>query len=237
MREAALDKAEEAVERAGALLVYPVDNRREPRSLWHVLHPRTEMRWAWDEGADMRVVRLWQLREQLASRRRVVYSKWFKGRAVFFSRSLFAAMLAVSRNLPLTLSSDARDLLSLLEEDSPQSTKQLRRGSGLTGRSNERAWTGALRELWERLLIVGTGEVDDGAFPSLAVGATRWIFEDLWERSAQGPSAEDSALIARVLAPASALGKHWQRVLRNAEKQARLELTSEPDQSLLRGAS
>ncbi|HEX6239380.1 MAG TPA: hypothetical protein VFZ61_00750, partial [Polyangiales bacterium] len=181
MREAALDKAEQAIEREGALLVYPVDNRREPRSLWHVLHPRTEMRWAWDEGADMRVVRLWQLREQLASRRRVVYSKWFKGRAVFFSQSLFAAMLAVSRSLPLDLSSDARDLLSLLEEDSPQSTKQLRRASGLTGRPNERTWTNALRELWERLLIVGTGEVDDGAFPSLAVGATRWIFEELWE--------------------------------------------------------
>lgn len=235
MRETALDKAEAAIERAGALLVYPVDNRREPRSLWHVLHPRSEMRWAWDDGADMRVVRLWQLREQLASRRRVVYSKWFKGRAVFFSRPLFAAMLAVARSLPLKLSPDARDLLSLLEEDSPQSTKQLRRASGLVGRPNERAWTGALRELWERLLIVGTGEVDDGAFPSLAVGATRWIFEELWERSGRGPSAEQTALIARALPASGPLGKQWQRVIRAAEKQA--EPDAELDQSLLRGAS
>jgi hypothetical protein len=35
--------------------------------------------------------------------------------------------------------------------------------------------------LWERLLIVGFGEVDDGAFPSLAVGSTENLFEDLWE--------------------------------------------------------
>lgn len=215
-RGSPLARAEEAIAREAALLVYPIGNRREPRSLWHVLHPRSEMRWAWDEGADMRVVKLWQLREQLASRREVVYSKWFKGRAVFFSRPLFGAMLAVSRSLPLALSPDARELLALLEEDSPQSTKQLRRAAGLSGRQSERTWTAALRELWERLLIVGTGEVDDGAFPSLAVGATRWIFEGLWERADVGPSDEQRHLLARVLAPQSSLGKHWQRVLEAA---------------------
>ena len=32
---------------------------------------------------------------------------------------------------------------------------------------------------------VGTGEVDDGSFPSLEIGATRAIFEDLWDEAAR----------------------------------------------------
>lgn len=207
-----LAKAEAAIERAGVLLVYPLANRREPASLWHVLHPRTEMRWAWDQGADMRVVKLWQLREELASRRSVVYTKWYKGRATFFSQALFEALLARSLAAPLALGSEARELLSLLEDDSPQSTKQLRRAAGLTGRASERTWTRALRELWERLLIVGTGEVDDGAFPSLEVGATRWIFEELWERASRGPQPEHEPLLAEALPAHSSFGKHWRTI-------------------------
>jgi hypothetical protein len=213
-KPSALDRAKAAIDSQGALLVYPIDNRREPPSLWYTLHPRTPMRWAWDEGADMRVVRLWQLREQLARARTVVYTKWYKGRATFFSRSLFAAMLATTRQTSAALSADARDLLSILEEDSPQSSKQLRRSAGLTGKQNERTYTRALSELWQRLWIVGTGEVDDGAFPSLAIGATRWIFEDLWEASESGPSETERALLTRALPPATAFGKYWLRVLR-----------------------
>lgn len=207
-----LAKAEAAIEQAGVLLVYPVANRREPASLWHVLYPRSEMRWAWDQGADVRVVKLWQLREELAARRAVVYTKWYKGRATFFSRALFEALLARSLAAPLALGSEARELLSLLEEDSPQSTKQLRRAAGLTGRASERTWTRALRELWERLLIVGTGEVDDGAFPSLAVGATRWIFEDLWEHASHGPQPKHDSLLERVLPAQTSFGKHWRAI-------------------------
>jgi hypothetical protein len=212
-KETAVAKALRAIEAKGALLVYPMGNRLEPPSLWYTLHPRTPMRWAWDEGADMRVVRLWQLREQLARERAVVYTKWYRGRATFFSRSVFAALLARTRKLPRALGADARDLLALLEEDSPQSTKELRRAAGLTGKVSERVYTRALRELWERLLIVGTGEVDDGAFPSLAIGATRWIFEDLWEESDAPPSVEQEALLARVLAPGMAFGKAWHKLL------------------------
>jgi hypothetical protein len=213
-RQAPLDKASAAIEAAGALLVYPIANRKEPASLWSALHPRTAMRWAWDDGADMRVVRLWQLREQLARSRRVVYTKWYQGRATFFSRALFRAMLATVHKTESTLSADARDLLSLLEDDSPQSTKQLRRAAGLTGKANERAYTRALRELWQRLLIVGTGEVDDGAFPSLAIGATRWIFEDLWEESRAVQGDDSAALVRDKLPDNTPFGRHWRRTLK-----------------------
>jgi hypothetical protein len=204
-------RARAAIEQHGILLVYPIDNRPEPNSLWRVLHPRTPMRWAWDEGADDRVVALWHLRERLAASRKVVYGKWYRDRAVFFSHALFAAMLAHVREQPLLLSREARELYALLEEDSPQSTKTLRRAAGLVGREFERVWTQAMRELWSRLLIVGTGEVDDGAFPSLAVGATRWIFEDVWEAAGEPPSEAQRTLLAEHLPATSAFGKHWRR--------------------------
>jgi hypothetical protein len=40
-----------------------------------------------------------------------------------------------------------------------------------------------MKALFNRLWVVGFGEVDDGAFPSLAIGATKTLFEDLWEES------------------------------------------------------
>lgn len=213
-KQSPLEQAARAIEREGALLVYPIDNKREPGSLWYTLHPRTPMRWAWDEGADMRVVRLWQLREQLAHGREVVYTKWYRGRATFFSRALFSAMLTVTRGITRPLSAESRELLALLEEDSPRSTKQLRRAAGLTGKASERVYTRALRELWERLSIVGTGEVDDGAFPSLAIGATRWIFEDLWEESGARAREEAEEFVAQALPAQSPFGKYWRKLLK-----------------------
>lgn len=198
-----------AIERHGALLVYPIANRKEPASLWSELYPGVEMRWAWDESADDRVVDLWHLRERLARSGEVVYSKWFKNRAVFFSRALFTAMLAEVIPRVAPLDREARDILQLLEEDSPQSTKRLRQEAGLVGRENERDWMRAMRALFEGLHIVGTGEVDDGAFPSLAVGATRSIFEDLWTTAESGPTSAQRELLERALPPESPFGKHW----------------------------
>ena len=37
--------------------------------------------------------------------------------------------------------------------------------------------------LWAKMLIVGFGEVEEGGFPSLAIGASRVLFEDQWEES------------------------------------------------------
>jgi hypothetical protein len=213
----ALEKqAVAAIERRSVLLVYPITNRRDPPSLWFELHPKTEMRWAWDEGADDRVVELWHLRERIAQSRAVVYSKWYKNRAVFFTKALFEAMLAklhATGGLLDDLSPEATEILSLLEEDSPLSTKELRKRAGLQGKLLERPWTKALNELFTRCLIVGTGEVADGAFPSLAVGATRWIFEDLWLAAREGVTAEHEALIEKYLPEDTAFGKHWRRTL------------------------
>jgi hypothetical protein len=186
-----------AINKHGMLLAFPIDNAPEPKSLWSVFYPRSKMSWEWDEGGDNRVAELWHLREQLSTSRKVVYVKWFKGRATFFSRELFCALLSTYMKQPgfNSLSRDARALLSLLQENSPQSTKQLKRQSSLVGRALEGVYTRALAELWSRLLIVAFGEVDEGAFPSLAVGATQWIFEELYREARELTAAEADALL------------------------------------------
>jgi hypothetical protein len=207
-------RAVAAIEAHGVLLVYPVQNRPEPRSLWHALHPRARMRWAWDDSADERVVELWHLRERLARSRKVVYAKWLGGRATFFSRAVFRAALATlkaERDLEAGLGRASRDLLDIVRDDSPQPTRRLRESAGLEGRGNETAFTRAMRPLWERMLIVGTGEVEEGGFPSLAVGATELIHEPLW-LDAERLRPEDTAILAGVMARAPSFARVFRRV-------------------------
>lgn len=214
-----LARAVAAIERHGALLVYPVQNRPDPLSLWHVLHPKRQMRWAWDDSADPRVVELWHLRERLAQSRRVVYSKWLGGRATFFSKDLFRAMVATLRaehELEAGLSASSRELLELLREDSPRATRSLREAAGLEGRLHETAYNRALRALWERLLIVGAGEMEEGGFPSLAVGATDLLFEPLWT-AAETRRAEDDAILERAISELPSFARAWRRLRKNLE--------------------
>lgn len=172
-------KAIESINRRGALLVFPIQNRKEPPSLWGELFPRSQMRWEWDDSGDSRVANLWHLREELSRSNKVVYSKWFRGRATFFSRELFVAFLALLGKSQ-GLSKGSLSILQTLEEESPLSTKALKKRAKLQGQALESTYHKALKPLWVRGLIVGYGEVDEGAFPSLAIGSTQLLFEDLW---------------------------------------------------------
>jgi hypothetical protein len=167
----------------GALLVFPINNQSLPPSLWSEFFPNSRMVWDWNEDGDYRVAELWQLMKELSDCREVVYSKWFRGRATFFSRELFAAMLrmrSATRRPRHTLSREARTIFEVLENNSPLSTKELKQACGLAGRENEAGYTRGMKELFTQLLVVGFGEVNDGAFPSAAVGATELLFSDLW---------------------------------------------------------
>lgn len=195
-----------AINEMGVLLVFPMNNAKEPASLWSYFYPRSEMVWEWDEGGDDRVAKLWHLREQLSSSGKVVYTKWFQGRATFISKKLFTALLSFQVNTEdyrHGLSAEARELLSILEIESPISTKTLKKMSGLTGKQNESKYERVLKELWSRLLIVAYGEVDEGAFPSLAIGATRSIFEELWVEAQKLSSKEAFQIVNTYLAPRS----------------------------------
>ncbi len=203
-------KAIARIRERGVLLVYPINNRPEPRSLWSEFFPKTPMVWDWNEDSDQRVAGIWQLMKRLSQTGDVVYAKWYQGRATFFSRKLFTAMLAVlrrSQNPRRVLSGGSKIVMEVLENNSPISTKELKRAADLQGRAHETEYNRAMKELFSRLLIVGFGEFEDGAFPSLAVGATELLFSDLWLQAEEmRPSDADSVIESFMPA-----GSHFRR--------------------------
>jgi hypothetical protein len=202
-----------SINRHGALLVYPINNRELPHSLWSEFFPGKRMVWDWnDENDNHQVGNIWRLMKELSDCREVVYTKWYQGRATFFSHELFTAMLALMRSARRArheLSSTARVLFEVLENNSPLSTKELKALTDLRGRENEGDYSRGMKELFTRLLIVGFGEVDDGAFPSLAVGATELLYEDLWRDGADMSTAQALAVTDRLM-PA---GSHFRKFL------------------------
>jgi hypothetical protein len=196
------------------LLVFPIHNREQPHSLWSEFFPKTRMVWEWNEDSDHRVGDMWQMMKRLSDCRDVVYSKWYQGRATFFSHELFTAMLALRRTC-LTprheLSETARILFEVLENNSPLSTKELKQLTDLQGRRHESAYARGMKELFTKLLIVGYGEVDDGAFPSLAVGATELMFEDLWKEGARLPRGKAQATVDRWMPEGSHFRRYFEK--------------------------
>jgi hypothetical protein len=199
------------INKKGALLVFPIQNRPEPASLWSEFFPRRKMRWEWDESSDDNVSALWHLMKRLSYSRQVVYSKWYQGRATFFSRDLFAALLKLTLfSGPVApLSDTARALLEILENDSPLSTKELKRAGDLQGRLNESRYRRAMKELFTRFHVIGFGEVDDGAFPSLAVGASRLLYEDIWFAAQKMSQHDAEKRLDRDMPRGSSLRKYF----------------------------
>jgi hypothetical protein len=169
------------------VLTFPESNHHDPASLWTCFHPRKKMRWEWDSQGDASVADLWIFREQLSRSGRTAYAKWYRGKATFIDREFLPYLLSAlgiqdSENRSLNaLSRTARQILETLQENSPLSTKELKKIVGLRGRDFEAEYHRALRELWTRLWIVGWGEKDDGAFPSLNMASTRLMFENEWK--------------------------------------------------------
>lgn len=189
-----LDKQIKIINEHHALLVFPIKNKPEPLSLWKAMYPRTEMRWEWTDEADDKVVKLWHSREQLAKSGLVVYSKWYQNRATLFSKELFVNMMAFLETVKYcdgimekTAGADreARLIMDSLMSDSPQSTKQVKEVADLQGKFLEGKFNKVMKQLWFNLAIVAYGEVDDSSFPSLAIGSTQVLFEDLWLESAK----------------------------------------------------
>ncbi len=203
------------INQKGVLLVFPIKNRTDVPSLWHEFFPRTKMRWEWDEGADNRVGRLWVLMKKISNIQDVVYSKWFQGRATFFSRELFTALLCLSlknaiedAEVPYT----SRLLLEALEESSPLSTKELKAATELQGKDNASAYDRGMKWLFARFQIVGYGEVDDGAFPSLAVGATKLLFEEIWTEAHEMDEEEAQKIADQFLPQDSPFRKFFEKL-------------------------
>jgi hypothetical protein len=177
------------------VLVFPINNAKEPKSLWSELFPRSNLKWEWsDQSVDQRIVDLWHMREELSRSDDVVYAKWLRGRATFFSRDMFVSLLAMLndfRHVDSGLSAAASHLLRHLNDDSPQPTVRLKKSSGFKG-PHAKTYEKAMGELWRRLLVVGNGEVAEGAFPSLAIGSTSVLREDLWSEAKELKKSDES---------------------------------------------
>jgi len=116
----------------------------------------------------------------------VIYAKWFQGRATFFSEEVFTTLLALFNSSAVAehgLSRDTRNILDFLVSDSPMFTKQIKAAADMEGRLMEPTYNRAMKPLCNYLLAVGFGEFDDSSFPSLGVGATQTLFEDLWNEA------------------------------------------------------
>ena len=218
------------INKNGVLLVFPINNAKDPQSLWSEFFPRTKMRWEWDDEGDNKVAGMWMLMKRLSNCDQVVYSKWYRGRATFFSRELFTAMLCIYKStgeLTYGLSRTARELLDALESDSPLSTKELKKITELQGRLNEPQYSRAMKELFSRLLIVAYGEVDDGAFPSLAVGATELLFEKLWLQSSDMSDKDAMKIINQYMPEKSKFRNFLEKTILNrpTDKADRLTTT------------
>ncbi len=186
MSEALLKKAVQAINQHGILLTFPIKNKKQPQSLWSTLYPKSEMKWEWNEDSDARVAQLWHIREQLSRSGLVIYSKWYQGRATFFSLEAFGHLLAVQKVFEKRAqlkSREAKEIMDALEMDSPLSTRQIKEVAELKGKNFEAAYHRVMKELWWSGLIIGFGEIEDSSFPSLAIGATSALFEDVWSQA------------------------------------------------------
>lgn len=150
-------KAIKLIDQNGILLVFPINNKKEPRSLWSGFFPSRKLVWEWDQEGDAAVHKMWSLMKDLSECREVVYSKWYQGRATFFSKQVFVAMLAYFLNLGLPdkpKSLNGRNILDALENDSPLSTKQIKKLTELQGKDNVRYYHRAMKELFSFLYII-----------------------------------------------------------------------------------
>jgi len=206
-----IQKAVGLINRHHLLIVFPDRNRPQPKSLWSLLHPKIPMLWEWSDEGDDRVLQMWNLMKRLSEDRRVIYLKWYKGRATFISQDLFTALLCLSKAHSSKLSASAKEILSILESDSPLSTREVKTLADLRGKDNEPEYHRAMKLLFQNFLIVGCGEVDDGAFPSLAVGATQNIYEELWNAASKMNVQKAWSLVDQVMPKGSDFRKFLDR--------------------------
>jgi hypothetical protein len=208
-------KAIEAINRDGVLLVFPINNKPAPHSLWSELHPKKEMRWDWDVTGDSHVVDLWHLKTELSKTHKVIYTKWYRGRATYFSRELFKACLRIEKEYPTPLSRDSDNLLSALLSDSPLSTKQLKAITELQGKMFESQFNRSMKPLWERFKIVAYGEFEDSSFPSLGLAATQTLFEGLILESQNLSLKEARLKIEKAMPEGSPFRQFWNQLFKN----------------------
>lgn len=201
-----------AINEKGCLLLYPIDNKKEPLSIWSELYPKKKMVWDWNEDGGEEIAKLWHLKTELATSSEVVYLKWYSNRAIFMSKEFFTHLLAYFDTRNIIVHGQSAEALEILQADSPQSTKTLKEAMGLRGKFNESTYNKALRPLWDKLQIVAYGETDDGSFPSLNMAASELVFEPEWNASQNISSAKAKEYLIKKLGEKNLFWKYIEKV-------------------------
>ena len=235
-----LSAVTDAILHRGALLIFPVQNKKEPPSVWAEFFPKTEMKWEWDDSADNRVVQLWHIKTELPSTGKVIYTKWYQNKATALAPDVWSALAAILSppgSEKEGLSREARTLLDVLESDSPLSSKVLKKTAGMSG-AQSKHYDRGMRELWARCLVVALGEVDDGAFPSLEIGASSVVQESLWRKSRSLSVTEAVQLLQKRLGKESYFLQECIRLKKKAPAaQTRIAVPSESHRPLMHSVS
>jgi len=102
-------------------------------------------------------------------------------------------------------------LLEALESNAPLSTRTLKELTDLQGTLNEAADTREMKDLFTWFLIDGFGEVNVGAFPSLPVGATESLCDELWREADQVPQRKVQAIVDRFMPQSSPCHRYFDK--------------------------
>lgn len=173
----------QSINKAGVLLIFPIQNKDEPDSVWAHTYPRSKMIWDWTRDTDPKVDRIRAVLWDLVDEEKIILTKWYRDKPTIFSEDSFLYMLAYLRSAKKFQMRETKKVLDTLEIDSPQATQELKEACGLRGSHFKSDYNQAMRELWHRLLIVEHGEVKISHLPSTTIGSTEKTFGDIWERS------------------------------------------------------
>lgn len=162
--------------------VYPHKSKEEV-SIFRLLYPKKEFRWDWSEAADPKLVELWWLKDDLARSKKVVYGRFFKAKPCFVSIKKFQLLLKNTLVNIDQLNALETFIYELLLENSPQSTRMIKKVYRKLGVEvyTRTEWNKAFLGLQKKLLIcnLGDSEREHSPMPSTEYAAVEHVFENL----------------------------------------------------------
>jgi len=177
-RVGSLKRAAVFVDDVGFALLFPKAGMALP-SLWEAATDRTISHLGEDWGPDAE--RVWGWKDELPLRGLAWYGRFLRGRPSFLSPSLLADLHS-RRGRPddfeeANLSPDAHRIARTLLRSGPLSTGTLREALGVEGRRGGEAFTQAVTELGQELVVTHFGVEDEGAgWPSAILELTARAF-------------------------------------------------------------
>jgi hypothetical protein len=152
----------------GFCFAFASENSELP-SLWHAVCGSRSPAYPEHSHSDPAISFVWELKDELPAARSVFYGRLLRRRPTFVSLEYLPHFYVLSgrtgekgeylqQAMRGRLSQAGREIMDTLTEDWPQSTKILRRSSGLDGRNDRSEFDRAMIELQEGMFIAKVRE-------------------------------------------------------------------------------